>query len=139
MNDPVRGHPRLQPLARARLASLGEAGEEWYAALPGLLTALEEQWSVRIGRPLPGGSASFVARATRADGPPLVVKVQSPRTPTWPTRAARWPRPRPRVRPPPRPRPRPSRPAARGAGTLAGARVRWRRSSKLAILADTLA
>ena len=78
LSGPAREALRLQPLTRARLASLGEAGQEWFAGLPDLLAGLEEQWSVRVGRPLPGGSASYVARATRPDGTPLVVKVQLP-------------------------------------------------------------
>jgi streptomycin 6-kinase len=36
---------------------------------------LEEQWRVRIGQPLPGGTASYVATATTGDGTPVVVKV----------------------------------------------------------------
>jgi streptomycin 6-kinase len=66
---------RLQPLTRQRLAAMGEEGEAWLAALPQLLAGLEQDWSVSIGRSLPGGSASYVARADAADGPPVVVKV----------------------------------------------------------------
>lgn len=69
---------RLQPLTRARVGSLGAAGRAWQAGLPELLDELERSWSVRIGRSLPGGSASYVAHAETADGAPRVVKVAVP-------------------------------------------------------------
>jgi len=69
---------RLQPLTRARVASLGEAGAEWHRSLPATLAELEDVWSLRIGRPLPGGSASYVVEATTHDGEPRVVKVVLP-------------------------------------------------------------
>lgn len=78
--------PRLQPLTRARIASLGEPGRLWVERLPALLADLEERWDLRIGRPLPGGSASYVARAvTRGPTPEQrVVKVGLPEDPTDP-------------------------------------------------------
>ena len=54
---------------------MGAAGAAWSAALPEVLTGLERDWSIDIGRGLPGGSASFVARVRRADGSAAVVKV----------------------------------------------------------------
>jgi streptomycin 6-kinase len=66
---------RLQPLTRHRVAAMGAEGAAWIAALPEVLAALEQDWSVTIGRGLPGGSASFVARARCADGSSAVVKV----------------------------------------------------------------
>ena len=44
-------------------------------ALPGVLTELEQAWSIRIGRAVPGGSASYVATAVRSDGTACVLKV----------------------------------------------------------------
>ena len=70
--------PRLQPLTRAKLAGQGEAGAAWHRDLPAVLAALEERWEVRMGRPLPGGSASYVCRATTPDGADRVVKVGVP-------------------------------------------------------------
>lgn len=70
--------PRLQPLTRAKVAGQGEEGAAWHRALPGLLSELEERWDVRMGRPLLGGSASYVCRATTADGGARVVKVGVP-------------------------------------------------------------
>ena len=67
--------PRLQPLTRHRLAAMGEPGRAWVAALPELLARLEQQWSITLGRSIPGGSGSYVATARRADGSAAVVKV----------------------------------------------------------------
>jgi streptomycin 6-kinase len=66
---------RLQPLTRHRVAALGAAGAAWSASLPEVLAGLERDWSIVVGRGLPGGSASYVARARRADGSRAVVKV----------------------------------------------------------------
>lgn len=75
------GGPRLQPLTRARVAGLGDAGRAWAEALPAVLDRLAAEWGLELGRGLPGGSASYVASATRAGQEPveeLVVKVPVP-------------------------------------------------------------
>lgn len=69
---------RLQPLVRARVASLGDAGAAWVESLPATLAHLAGLWSLELGRPLPGGSASYVVRAATADGCARVVKVMLP-------------------------------------------------------------
>ncbi|WP_051706703.1 aminoglycoside phosphotransferase family protein [Nocardioides aequoreus] len=69
---------RLQPLARAKVASLGEAGAAWLDRLPAVLEELAGQWDLTWERPLPGGSASYVVGARTADGEPRVVKVVLP-------------------------------------------------------------
>jgi streptomycin 6-kinase len=66
---------RLQPLTRSRVRSLGPAGEAWVRSLPEVIADLERAWSITVGRSLPGGSSSYVARATRADGSAAVVKI----------------------------------------------------------------
>ncbi len=66
---------RLQPLTRARMASLGERGEAWAASLPGRLAELAQDWGLELGRSLPGGSNSYVVRARTADGEDAVLKV----------------------------------------------------------------
>ena len=74
--DAEMGRPlRLQPLTRHRLAAMGEPGRAWVAALPELLARLEEQWSITLGRAIPGGSGSYVAKARRADGSAALCKV----------------------------------------------------------------
>lgn len=48
----------------------------WLAALPGVVEALAERWSLEIGAPFePGGQCSWVAPARDADGHDLVLKV----------------------------------------------------------------
>lgn len=69
---------RLQPLARHKLATLGEVGRRWHAALPDTLAHLERRWGVTIGAGLPGGSASYVCAAETTSGEPRVVKVVMP-------------------------------------------------------------
>ena len=54
---------------------MGSVGADWEAALPELLADLAMAWDLDLGRSLPGGSASYVARVTRADGTPAVLKV----------------------------------------------------------------
>jgi streptomycin 6-kinase len=60
------------------VARLGASGAAWQAALPGVLADLASQWSLQLGRALPGGSASYVVRATTADGGDAVLKVVMP-------------------------------------------------------------
>ncbi|GAA1428932.1 hypothetical protein GCM10009616_09850 [Microlunatus lacustris] len=84
MSDPT---VRLQPLTRARVASLGEVGRAWHAALPAVLTALAARWSLTLGRAVPGGSSSYVVRAQTADGSDAVLKVAVP-DPVFPAQAA---------------------------------------------------
>lgn len=66
---------RLQPLTRARVASLGERGAAWTEALPARLAELTQDWGLELGRPLAGGSNSYVVRARTTEGAPAVLKV----------------------------------------------------------------
>jgi streptomycin 6-kinase len=59
-------------------------GRAWLATLPGLVASLEDDWGLVTGAPYRGGSASWVAPATRRDGTPAVIKVNLPH------REARW-------------------------------------------------
>ena len=54
---------------------MGADGQAWLAALPGLIADLEREWGIAVGRGLPGGSTSYVARAQCADGSRAVIKV----------------------------------------------------------------
>lgn len=72
---PERDRPRLQPLTRARVASLGPAGAAWLDRLPQVLTELAAAWELTLGRPLGGGSASYVTRAYTRPGVEVVLKV----------------------------------------------------------------
>ena len=70
--------PRLQPLVRARVAAAGAEGRAWVEGLPGVLDDLAARWGLRLGRSLPGGSASYLSAAVRADGSTAVLKVALP-------------------------------------------------------------
>lgn len=70
-----QAEPRLQPLVRARVASMGVRGREWQAGLPRVLAELADAWSLRLGRPVAGGSASYLTSVVRADGTAAVLKV----------------------------------------------------------------
>jgi streptomycin 6-kinase len=50
----------------------------WLERLPSLVSSLEADWLIAVGRPYDGGSAAFVAEATQADGTPAVLKVVVP-------------------------------------------------------------
>jgi len=69
---------RVPDIVREKAASAGDVGADWVEQLPNLVAALEQQWSVRIGRPLPGGTAAFVAQALTASGSKAVVKMAVP-------------------------------------------------------------
>ena len=72
------GTVRLQPLVRARVEALGDEGRAWVDALPARLDALCARWALRLGRRLPGGSASYLTTVLRADGGEAVLKVPLP-------------------------------------------------------------
>jgi streptomycin 6-kinase len=78
----VTSHPsgpiRLQPLARARVESLGEEGAAWATTLPARLAETAAQWSLTLGRPRPGGSSSYVVSARTRDGRDVVLKMAMP-------------------------------------------------------------
>jgi streptomycin 6-kinase len=61
---------------RNKALTAGAGG--WLEQLPELVSSLEADWSIVVGRPYTGGSAAFVAEATRADGAPAVLKVLLP-------------------------------------------------------------
>jgi streptomycin 6-kinase len=55
-----------------------ESGRVWLHQLPGLLDEVVDQWQLSIGGAFPDASASLTLRATRADGEPVVLKLQYP-------------------------------------------------------------
>ncbi len=68
----------IPEVVRLRAESLGASGRQWLDALDGIVTGLEQTWSVRFGRVLSGGSESLVAEVERSDGGAAVVKVGLP-------------------------------------------------------------
>ena len=75
MKDRARELP--QP-ARLRILAEGAAGEAWLAGLSDVVSRLEAEWDLSLGRTLTGGTAAFVAEATLADGREAVLKVVFP-------------------------------------------------------------
>jgi streptomycin 6-kinase len=65
------------PDAVRNKALAGGVGD-WLERLPVLVSSLEADWSIVVGRPFTGGSDAFVAEATRADGTSAVLKVLVP-------------------------------------------------------------
>ncbi|MGH3407462.1 MAG: IS701 family transposase [Streptosporangiaceae bacterium] len=63
-------------VVRSRARAVG--AEAWLERLPSLVSSLEADWFIAVGRPYEGGSAAFVAEATRADGTPAVLKLVVP-------------------------------------------------------------
>lgn len=56
----------------------GAAGTMWIGELPTLVARAVDEWKLTLGRPFSDATASFVARATRSDGSPCVLKVAFP-------------------------------------------------------------
>jgi streptomycin 6-kinase len=64
--------------AIVRNKALAAGAEEWLERLPALVSSLEADWSITVGRPYEGGTEAFVAEATCADGVAAVLKVLVP-------------------------------------------------------------
>jgi len=70
----VAEFPVPRYLAETAAQEPGVAG--WIATLPALVDDLARRWSLSVGEPFqPGGQCSWVAPATTAAGPGLVLKV----------------------------------------------------------------
>jgi streptomycin 6-kinase len=63
---------------RGKVASQGAAGRRWLKALPNMVTDLETEWSLSVGRVLTGGTESFVADVVTHSGQRAVLKVALP-------------------------------------------------------------
>jgi streptomycin 6-kinase len=53
-------------------------GRAWLESLPRLLDECTEHWGLRVGAAFADGNASLALPATRADGTPMVLKIQFP-------------------------------------------------------------
>ncbi|MGW0229296.1 aminoglycoside phosphotransferase family protein [Actinopolymorpha singaporensis] len=69
---------QLQDVVRRKAAALGPEGEAWLAGLPDLVDDLAREWSITVGPPVSGGTASYVARVRTADGQDAVLKIAVP-------------------------------------------------------------
>ncbi len=72
------GVVQVPDLVRRRVAHPGAAGRDWLSGLPDLIADLERRWSITVGQPLAGGTASYVARADTADGAAALLKLSVP-------------------------------------------------------------
>jgi streptomycin 6-kinase len=68
----------VRPVVRERARQLGPAGRRWLDGLPALVEELAREWSITVGAPLPGGTASYVAAARTAEGRDAVLKLIVP-------------------------------------------------------------
>lgn len=65
-------------LCRTLTELRGAAGRDWLDRLPAIIAACARRWSLTIGPPFPRLSYNFAARAIRADGTSVVVKICFP-------------------------------------------------------------
>jgi streptomycin 6-kinase len=63
----------------ARNKALAAGAGRWLEDLPTLVCALEQEWSIAVGRTYEDATEAFVAEATLADGTPAVLKLLVPR------------------------------------------------------------
>jgi streptomycin 6-kinase len=71
------GQDAVPPVVRNKAKAVG--AERWLADLPALVSDLEEEWSITVGRAYPDATEAFVAEAALADGTPAVLKLIMPR------------------------------------------------------------
>jgi streptomycin 6-kinase len=62
-----------------RNKALAAGASSWLDELPELVAALQEEWSIAVGRPYENGTEAFVAEARLDDGTPAVLKLILPR------------------------------------------------------------
>lgn len=75
----MRERPIVVPdVVLAKAAVDGDGGRGWADTLPGMVSALQDMWSLRIGEQLDGGTSAYVARATTTSGDRAVVKIAVP-------------------------------------------------------------
>ena len=56
--------PVIEVPALVRNKAVAAGAEEWIERLPALVSSLEADWSITVGRPYEGGTEAFVAEAT---------------------------------------------------------------------------
>jgi streptomycin 6-kinase len=74
----MTAHFHVPALVRQRAMRNGAAGQRWLAELPDRAAALVDRWQLELGRPLGGGTASYVTAATDSAGNACVLKVAMP-------------------------------------------------------------
>jgi streptomycin 6-kinase len=73
-----RRNIEVPPEVRRKALAHGQEGRRWLAGLAGLVAELEREWGLVVGSTLRGGSESFAAEATTAEGDPAVIKIIAP-------------------------------------------------------------
>ncbi|WP_077604968.1 aminoglycoside phosphotransferase family protein [Oceanobacillus sojae] len=68
----------IPPLVISRATANGEAGKKWLEKLNDVILELENQWKIRVGQTLFGGSTAFVANAVNEQGNEYVIKIEMP-------------------------------------------------------------
>lgn len=63
-----------------RNKAMAEGVTDWIEALPGIVAALERDWSIVVGRTYQDATEALVAEATLDDGSPAVLKLLMPAT-----------------------------------------------------------
>jgi streptomycin 6-kinase len=63
---------------RRKALAVGDEGRRWLDELGQTVADLEDEWQVRVGHPIGGGSGGYVAHAVAADGTETVLKVSIP-------------------------------------------------------------
>lgn len=71
----------VPPKVAGRAIAAGEIGRKWLENLDALVDSLEQQWHIRVGNAMSGGSRAFVANAEGEDGAQYVLKVELPDNP----------------------------------------------------------
>lgn len=70
--------PAELPYPGLAWAAATQEGRAWLARLSELVDGCADRWQLTLGTPFDGAQASLAMPATRADGTPVVVKVQFP-------------------------------------------------------------
>ena len=60
----------ISVLTQQRLLNIGDVGANWLDRLDDVVEELQARWGMRVGRPLSGASAAFVAEALTETGDP---------------------------------------------------------------------
>ena len=76
---PCKGAGVIEVPAVVRNKAVAVGAAQWLDELPALISALEREWGLVVGRPFPDSTEAFVAGATLDGGPAVVLKLIVPR------------------------------------------------------------
>lgn len=78
MDQHSRSALAIPGIVRRRAESLGEEGIRWLATLEATVEGIRDDWGLRLGEILQGGSEAFVAEVVMPGGRPAVLKIGLP-------------------------------------------------------------